>query len=443
MSNEPRFAQVIEVRGHIIDSMILPKILDELMDLGVEFNIEKVDVGRQKRDTSYARIEVVASSQDDLDRAISEAVRLGALPLNLEEVTLRPSPAAGVAPEDFYSTTNLETWIRRNGRWVPVEHPEMDCAIAVEGDRASCIPINELQAGQLVVVGHRGLRVVPLERSRSPLPAFGFMGSAVSSERPSGRAIREAATWMHECRRAGLKNLVVAGPAVIHTGSRDYLCQLIERGYVDVLFAGNALATHDIEYSFYGTSLGVPLDGGKAVETGHEHHLRAINRIRAVGGIRAAVEQGLLKEGVMATCVRRGIDVVLAGSIRDDGPLPEVVTDVLEAQRQMRRRIHGGVQVALMLSTMLHSIAVGNLLPATVYTVCVDINPSTLTKLVDRGSFQTLGIVMDVGGFLRELLHELAQLDPVGGAPSPDGAHPAAARPEPSSDTLTDRAPAN
>jgi lysine-ketoglutarate reductase/saccharopine dehydrogenase-like protein (TIGR00300 family) len=407
MAADERFAQVIEVRGHIIDSMILPKILDELMDLGVEFTIERMEVGRQKRDTSYARIEVVATTQEDLDRAISEAVRLGALTLSLDEVAIRKTEIEGVAPDDFYSTTNLQTWVRLNGRWIEVEHPEMDCAVAIDGDRARCVPINELTVGQAVAVGHRGIRVIPLERSRSPLPTFGFMGSAVSSERPSGRAVREAALWMHESRAAGLKNLVVAGPAVIHTGAREYLCELIERGYVDLLFAGNALATHDIEYSFYGTSLGVPLDGEKVADTGHEHHLRAINKIRALGGIRNAVERGVLTSGVMYTCVTRGVEYVLAGSIRDDGPLPDVLTDVVEAQKRMRKRIHAGVQVALMLSTMLHSIAVGNMLPATCYTVCVDINPSTLTKLVDRGSFQTLGIVMDVAGFLRDLIREL------------------------------------
>ncbi|HVB97075.1 MAG TPA: TIGR00300 family protein [Chloroflexota bacterium] len=411
MPTDQHFTQVIEVRGHIIDSMILPKILDEMMDLGVEFNIESLQVGRQKRDTSYARIEIIASNQEDLDRAVGEARRLGALPLELEEIDIAPSPCNGVAPEDFYSTTNLETWVRRNGHWIPVEHPEMDCAIVIEGDHANCWPINDLTAGQPVVVGHRGIRVVPLERSRSPIPSFGFMNSSISSERPNSRAVREAALWMHQCRQAGLKNLVVAGPAVIHTGSRDYLCQLIERGYVNYLFAGNALATHDIEYSLFKTSLGVPLDGGAAMETGHEHHLRAINRIRGVGGIRQAVEQGILTSGVMYSCITHGVDFVLAGSIRDDGPLPEVITDVLEAQRQMRQRIHDGVQVALMLSTMLHSIAVGNLLPATVHTACVDINPSVLTKLVDRGSFQTIGIVMDAGGFLRELLDELNQVE--------------------------------
>ena len=411
MSTEPRFAQVIEVRGHIIDSMILPRILDELMDHGVEFNIEKVEVGRQKRDTSYARVEIVANSQELLDRAVDGARRLGALPLDLDEVSLAITTAAGVAPEDFYSTTNLETWIRRNGRWTPVEYPEMDCAIAVEGEHAFCIPIGELEIGHQVVIGHHGLRSVPLERSRSPLPGFGFMGSAVSSERPSGRAIREAALWMRRSRDGGRRNLLVAGPAVIHTAARDYLSQLIARGYVDVLFAGNALATHDIEYSFYGTSLGIPLDGGKAVETGHEHHLRAINKIRSLGGIRQAVDAGVLTTGVMYNCIKYGVDVVLAGSIRDDGPLPDVITDVIVAQQRMRAHVHKGVQVALMLSTMLHSIAVGNLLPATCYTVCVDINPSTLTKLVDRGSFQTLGIVMDVGGFLRDLIAELDRLE--------------------------------
>lgn len=411
MQADQHFSQVVEVRGHIIDSMILPKILDELMDLGVEFNIEKVEVGRQKRDPSYALIEIVASSQENLDRAVNEARRLGALSLAVEEADVAPSPCDGVAPDDFYSTTNLETQIRWNGHWITVEHPEMDCAIAMDDNRAYCIPIGDLSAGQPVVVGHRGVRVIPLERSRSPLPSFGFMGSQISSERPSARSVREAAVWMHQCRRSGMRNLIVAGPAVIHTGSREYLCRLIEKGYVNCLFAGNALATHDIEYSLFRTSLGVPLDGGAAMETGHEHHLRAINRIRAVGGIRQAVEKGVLTSGVMHSCVTHGVEFVLAGSIRDDGPLPDVITDVIDAQRAMRKQIHDGIQVAVMLSTMLHSIAVGNLLPATVYTVCVDINPSVLTKLVDRGSFQTIGIVMDAGGFLRDLLEELEALE--------------------------------
>lgn len=411
MPADQHFSQVIEVRGHIIDSMILPKILDGLMDLGVEFNIEKVEVGHQKQDPSYARIEIIATRQEDLDRAVGEACRLGAASLAAEEAEVAPSPADGVAPESFYSTTNLETQVRWNGRWIPVEHPEMDCAIALDGERAACVPIGDLVAGQPVIVGHRGIRVIPLERSRSPLPSFGFMGSQISSERPSARSVREAALWMYQCHRAGMKNLIVAGPAVIHTGSREHLCRLIEKGYVDFLFAGNALATHDIEYSFFNTSLGVPLDGGHAVETGHEHHLRAINRIRSVGGIRQAVEKGILTSGVMHACVTHGVDFVLAGSIRDDGPLPEVITDVIDAQRAMRKHIYSGIQVAVMLSTMLHSIAVGNLLPATVYTVCVDINPSVLTKLVDRGSFQTMGIVMDAGGFLRDLIAELEQIE--------------------------------
>jgi lysine-ketoglutarate reductase/saccharopine dehydrogenase-like protein (TIGR00300 family) len=286
----------------------------------------------------------------------------------------------------------------------------MDCVVVVTpGPPASaeCVPIGDLRTGDTVVVGHRGIRVEPVERSRGPRPLFGFMGSAVSSEKPRSAAIEEAAQWMADARRDGGKVLVVAGPAVIHSGCRNALCELIDRGYVDVLFAGNALAVHDIEVALYGTSLGVPLTGGAAPEAGHEHHLRAINTIRSCGGIREAVEASKLTDGVMYTCVRRGVDYVLAGSIRDDGPLPDVYTDVIEAQRAMRARIRGGVRVALMLSTMLHSIAVGNLLPASVYTVCVDINPSVLTKLSDRGSFQTIGVVMDVGGFLHDLLEAL------------------------------------
>lgn len=402
-----RFSQVVEVRGHIIDSMVLPRILDQLLDLGVDFDIQELTVGRSRTSPSYARIEVLAATPERLDAAIQAVQASGATPLVVEDVELRPSPRDGVVPEGFYSTTNLRTWIRHRGGWIPVAYPEMDCAVVVEDDGAETVPIADVRAGQTVVVGHRGVRVEPLERPRGPEPLFGFMGSAVSSEKPKARAIQEAARWMREARAAGGKIVVVAGPAVIHSGCRDDLCRLIDAGYVDYLFAGNALAVHDVEAALYGTSLGMPLAGGPEPESGHQHHLRAINRIRAEGSIRAAVESGVLREGVMYTCVRRGVDFVLAGSIRDDGPLPDVVTDVIVAQREMRARIRQGVQVALMLSTMLHSIAVGNLLPASVHTICVDVNPAVLTKLSDRGSFQTIGLVMDVGGFLRELLDDL------------------------------------
>jgi lysine-ketoglutarate reductase/saccharopine dehydrogenase-like protein (TIGR00300 family) len=249
--------------------------------------------------------------------------------------------------------------------------------------------------------------VLPVERSREATPIFGFMGSTVSSEKPKGSVIRQIVEWIRQARADGKRVLIVGGPAVVHTGARETFVDLINAGHVDHLFAGNALAVHDIEIAFYGTSLGVPLDGRPPLESGHEHHLRAINRIRSAGGIAAAVEKGILTDGIMHACVKKGVDVVLCGSIRDDGPLPEVITDVIEAQQAMRLRVREGVGVVVMLSSMLHSIAVGNLLPASVATVCVDINPSVLTKLMDRGSFQTVGLVMDVGSFLRDLTDAL------------------------------------
>jgi lysine-ketoglutarate reductase/saccharopine dehydrogenase-like protein (TIGR00300 family) len=270
------------------------------------------------------------------------------------------------------------------------------------------MPMSEVRGGEPILLAGRGIRVIPIERTRQATPIFGFMGSTVSSEKPKASVIRQIVEWIHQARLDGKKILVVGGPAVVHTGARETFVDLVRGGYVDQLFAGNALAVHDIEISFFGTSLGVPLDGRPPLESGHEHHLRAINRIRAAGSIRAAVESGVLRDGIMHACVVAGVDVVLCGSIRDDGPLPEVITDVIFAQQEMRRRVRDGVGVVLMLSTMLHSIAVGNLLPATVPAVCVDINPSVLTKLMDRGSFQTVGLVMDVGSFLRELLEALS-----------------------------------
>jgi lysine-ketoglutarate reductase/saccharopine dehydrogenase-like protein (TIGR00300 family) len=239
------------------------------------------------------------------------------------------------------------------------------------------------------------------------------MGSSVSTEKPKGAAIREIARELVRTRRSGGKTLVVGGPAIIHTGSSEHLCKLIRAGYIDRLFAGNALATHDIEQAIFGTSLGVKLEEGTVIEAGHEHHLRAINRIRRAGGIERAVASGLLTSGVMYECVRNGVDFLLAGSIRDDGPLPEVITDTLEAQRQMRLKIRD-ISFCLMIATTLHSVAVGNLLPAWVKVVCVDINPSTVIKLNDRGSFQTIGLVTDVEPFLRSLLLEVESLEKAG-----------------------------
>jgi lysine-ketoglutarate reductase/saccharopine dehydrogenase-like protein (TIGR00300 family) len=315
----------------------------------------------------------------------------------------------GAFPEGFYSTTNYRTQVRLGGEWIDVEDQEMDCGILVdpEGASARCVPMTEVRKGDLIVVGRQGLRVFPGETSlRQNL--FEFMASPVSSEKPKGVTVKEIAAAMRRTREAGEKILAVLGPAVVHTGSVEHICRLIRTGYLHVLFAGNALATHDIEQALYGTSLGISLDHGLPTEEGHEHHLRSINTIRRLGGIRTAVARGVLKSGIMYECVRHDIPFVLGGSIRDDGPLPEVITDVLEAQRAMRERIRG-VGFALMIATALHAIATGNLLPAWVKVACVDINPATVTKLTDRGSIQTVGVVTDAEPFLRALVADLDQ----------------------------------
>ena len=405
----PPFTETIELRGHIIDSFILPAIMDEVMDRGGEFLVQQIDVGRRKDEPSYARIQITAPTAELLEVMLDRAQRLGATSLRTEQVRLEPAPADGVFPEGFYSTTNLETEVKLKGHWVAVAHPEMDCGIAVDLGQATArtVALADVQSGELMVVGHEGVRVVPLERPRRQPQVFAFMGSSVSSEKPKAVLIREIGQRLRDVRARGGRTLLVAGPVLIHTGMRDLVVRLIEAGYIQCLFGGNGLATHDIESDLFGTSLGVSQTEGVPLEGGHEHHLRAVNRIRRCGGIRAAVEQGVLRTGIMCACVKNEVEFVLAGSIRDDGPLPDVITDIVEAQSAMRRVVHKGIDLALILSTMLHGIATGNLLPASVTTVCVDISPAVVTKLADRGSWQTVGLVMDVEGFLRELCADL------------------------------------
>jgi lysine-ketoglutarate reductase/saccharopine dehydrogenase-like protein (TIGR00300 family) len=406
---ERPFRDVVELRGHIIDSMILPTIMDEIMDRGGDFHVEDLQVGRRKDEQSYCRIEIRARTRDELDGLLDRVTRLGAVAVQATPARVAPAPADGVFPEGFYSTTNLQTLVNIRGLWTPVEYPEMDCGVTIdaETDTARCLTLNEVRAGTPIVVGHEGIRVVPLERPRVQPQVFAFMGSVVSSEKPSPRLIAAIAERMREVRASGGKILVVAGPVVVHTGTANQLVWLVEHGYVQALFSGNGLAAHDIEAALYGTSLGVSLAEGIPTEGGHEHHLRAINTVRRAGSIRAAVEQGVLTSGIMHACVRHGVDVVLAGSIRDDGPLPDVITDTQEAQSRMRDVVRGGVKLALMLASMLHGIATGNLLPADVTTVCVDIDAAVVTKLADRGTFQNISVVADVGGFLRELVRNL------------------------------------
>ena len=391
------------LKGHIIDSMMLPRVMDLVMDLGGNFNIEELKVGQHKTDTSICRMEVYAGSAQQLDSIVQKARALGATAEDEQPVRTDKVVREGVFPEGFYSTSNLPTEVLIDGAWVPVENIEMDVAIAIDrhARRAWCIVFQEARPGMDVVIGHHGVRVTPLERSRQT-EIFSFMASEVSAEKPKKVLIAGIAEEMRQARAAGGRVLVVAGPAVVHTGAGVYLSRLIELGFVQVLFAGNALAVHDVESALFGTALGINLESGAPIEHGHEHHMRAINRVRAAGGLREMVEGGQLKSGVMKSAIEHGVEIVLAGSVRDDGPLPDVITDMVEAQRRMRAALKG-VRIALMLSTMLHSIATGNMLPAAVRAVCVDINPAVVTKLADRGSWQSIGLVTDVESFLREL----------------------------------------
>jgi lysine-ketoglutarate reductase/saccharopine dehydrogenase-like protein (TIGR00300 family) len=352
-------------------------------------------------------LRVTAAVQPDLEAILRDLQQHGVEILQQEDAATEPAPADGVFPEDFYSTTNLETFVRLDSRWMPVEWPEMDCGILVDqqGSTARTVPLIQVKAGQRIVVGTRGIRVIPLFRDRTS-HAFAFMGSEVSSEKPKRIVVARVATLMREMRAEGKKTIAVLGPAVVHTGAAPSVARLVAGGWVDVVFGGNAVAVHDIESAFFNTSLGIDLSQGESMEGGHEHHLRSINRIRRYGGIRQAVEQGVLTSGLFYELVRREVPYVLAGSIRDDGPLPDVITDSMVAQQAMREHVRGA-GLCLMLCTMLHSIATGNLLPASVHTVSVDINPAVATNLSDRGSFQTIGIVTDAEPFLRALVAEL------------------------------------
>ncbi|MDQ1667282.1 MAG: hypothetical protein QOH75_3313 [Actinomycetota bacterium] len=403
-------SETVEVRGHLIDSGVLSRVLDDILEYGGDYSIDRFEVGKSPVDESFAQLTVKAEDGDELARLVMRLQTHGVNLANPGEAVLRPVEQDGVFPDDFYSTTNLETVVRLGGHWVPVENPEMDCGIVVvgEGDaaRARTIAVSDVRRGDTVVCGASGVKVVPLPAIDRSVGGFEFMNSQVSSEKPQALLVRQIAQQMREVKADGRKILWVGGPAVVHTGAAPAMVALIEAGYVDVLFAGNALATHDIESALFGTSLGVDLTQGRGVEHGHEHHIRAINQIRKAGSIAAAVESGLLTSGVMHGLVTQRKEFVLVGSVRDDGPLPDVYTDVIEGQRAMRAGLKD-VGFAIMVATMLHSVATGNILPASIPLVCVDINPATVTKLADRGSSQARGIVTDVGLFLEQLAGEL------------------------------------
>ncbi len=408
-------SETLEIRGHLMDTGVLATVLDDVLSYGGDYRIDRLDVGRAHQDESYARLVVSADDDEALQRLLMRLQTHGVNQVDPGEAVLRTADRDGVFPDDFYSTTNLETVVRLGSTWVPVEQPEMDCGLVVEdgptGRRVRTVPVSDVTAGMQIVCGASGVKVVlPHRDHSSEQDAFEFMSSAVSSEKPQALLVRQIAETMREVKTEGGRILWVGGPGIVHTGAAPAMVRLVEHGYVDVLFAGNALATHDIEAALYGTSLGVDLAKGKGVEHGHEHHIRAINTVRRAGSIAAAVEQGVLTGGIMHALVAHGKEFVLVGSVRDDGPLPDVHTDVLEGQRAMRAQLPG-VGFAIMVATMLHSIATGNILPASVPLVCVDINPATVTKLADRGSAQAVGIVTDIGLFLEQLARELVPGD--------------------------------
>ncbi|MBA2509201.1 MAG: TIGR00300 family protein [Nocardioidaceae bacterium] len=402
-------SDTIEITGHLMDGGILSLILNDVREYDGDYTIDRFDVGRETNDTSHAKLTIIAADDEALQRLLMRLQTRGANLVDPGEATLESAQTDGVFPDGFYSSTNLETSVRLGGRWLAVGNPEMDCGLVVFGDgdntRVETVPMSDMRSGMRVVCGAGGVRVgVPALDATAE--TFGFMESEVSSEKPQAVLVRQVADGMREAKAAGQRVLWVGGPGVVHTGAAPAMVAMVEAGFVDCLFAGNALATHDIESSLYGTSLGVDLAHGRGVEHGHEHHIRALNTIRKAGSVAAAVDQGVLTGGIMHAMVQGAHPFVLVGSVRDDGPLPDVYTDVLDGQRAMRAQLHD-VGFCLMVATMLHSVATGNILPATVPLVCVDINPATVTKLADRGSSQARGIVTDVGLFLEQLAHEL------------------------------------
>jgi lysine-ketoglutarate reductase/saccharopine dehydrogenase-like protein (TIGR00300 family) len=405
MSNVPAPSAVVTAEGHLIDSQLMAAIFDTVIERGGAFEVLHFEIGRTNTDFSHLTLKVSAPGEPALAALLEALIPLGCHQAAEEDALVRGADRDGCAPDDFYSTTNQRTEVRANGHWITVDGQRMDAAIVVAAGRARCRKLRDLRTGDLVVCGLAGIRVTPEFRDRARAD-FTFMTNDVSSERRVGASVARIARMMRDTKAAGARIACVAGPVVVHTGGAIYFSRLIRAGFVDVLLAGNALAVHDAELSLFGTSLGVDLEAGAPVSGGHRHHMRAINIINRAGGIRPAVAAGVLTGGVMVECVRAGVDYVLAGSVRDDGPIVDTVTDIIEAQDRYAAALDG-VGMAIVLSTMLHGIGVGNMLPASVPVVCVDINPAVVTKLADRGSSQTIGVVTDVGLFLHQLAAQL------------------------------------
>jgi lysine-ketoglutarate reductase/saccharopine dehydrogenase-like protein (TIGR00300 family) len=405
MSHTRPHAAVVAAEGHLIDSQILTAIFDTVIERGAAFEVLHFAIGRTNDEFSRLTLRISAESAPQLARVVEELIPLGCHQVEEQDAITRIAEVDGAVADDFYSTTNQRTHVRVDGRWLEAEQQRMDAVIVVAGGRAVCRKLRDVKAGDRVVCGVGGIRVSPEFRDRERSD-FSFMSNEVSSERRVEASVARIARMMQAIRQRGGRIVFVAGPVVVHTGGAPYFVELIRRGYVDILLAGNALAVHDAELALFGTSLGVDLEAGAPVHGGHRHHMRAINAINRAGGIRGAVNAGVLTSGVMVECVRAGVPYVLAGSVRDDGPIADTVTDIVAAQDRYAEALIGA-GIVIVLSTMLHGIGVGNMLPAWVPVVCVDINPAVVTKLADRGSSQTIGLVTDVGLFLHQLARHL------------------------------------
>jgi lysine-ketoglutarate reductase/saccharopine dehydrogenase-like protein (TIGR00300 family) len=399
------YSEIVEAEGHLVDSQILSKIFDRVIECGAEFEVVTFDLGRTNQDFSHLQLRVTAQNPKILARTLEELIELGCYQKAVADALLRPAEADCVVPDDFYSTTNHRTFVRSGGTWLEVARQRMDAVVVVAGGRAECRKLRDVRRGDQIVCGMQGVRIQPEFKERDRL-GFAFMANDISSERRTETAVQKIAELMRKIKSTGGRIVFVAGPVVVHTGGVGAFCDLIHGGYVDALLSGNALAVHDVEHALYGTSLGVDMERGVPIEEGHKNHMRAINAINRKGSIRKAVESGLLKSGVMYECIRHDVPFILAGSIRDDGPLPDTMMDLIKAQAAYGEQLTNASMV-ICLSSMLHSIGVGNMLPSWVRMVCVDINPAVVTKLSDRGSQQTIGVVTDVGAFLNVLAREL------------------------------------
>lgn len=397
--------EVVEAEGHLIDSHIMERIFDTVVEYDGKFEVERFHIGRTNADPSRLRLRVTTPDREKMDRLVAQLVGLGCSPIDGGDAELKTVEKDRCAPEDFYSTTNHRTLVRLSGDWVEVAKQRMDAVIVVRGNTAECRRLRDVKTGDTVVAGMRGIRVVPESKDRDR-QSFAFMSNDISSERQVETAVQQTAALIRQTQELGQKIVIVAGPVVVHTGGVGPLSKMIRSGYVSSILAGNALGVHDIEAALLGTSLGIRQKDGRQEEHGHRNHMRAINAINQAGGIRKAVKQGILKTGVMFECIQAGVPFVLAGSLRDDGPLPDTITDMNKAQDAYAEHLREAGLV-ICLSSMLHSIATGNMLPGWVKLVCVDINPAVVTKLSDRGSTQTLGVVTDVGLFLDMLSRAL------------------------------------